>query len=87
MTEIQLRRIVDRNAMEGVDQQSDGDERIVKDGLNISNFSKEALTLGDDVYTCTGKEAEILQNVYALYDHYVGEDRVFPTKNGAPKLE
>ncbi len=59
MTEIQLRRIVDRNAMEGVDQQSDGDERMVKDGLNISKFSKEAMTLGDDVYTCTGKESEI----------------------------
>ncbi len=76
MTEIQLRRIVDHNAMEGIDQQSDRDERMVKDGHNISKFSKEAMTLGDDVYTCTGKESEILQKVYALYDHYVGEDRV-----------
>ena len=32
MTEIQLRRIVDRNAEEGSEQQSDGDERMVKDG-------------------------------------------------------
>jgi hypothetical protein len=32
MTEIQLRRIVDRNAQEGSEQQSDGDERMVKDG-------------------------------------------------------
>jgi hypothetical protein len=86
MTEIQLRRIVDRNAMEGIDQQSDGDERMVKDGHNISKFSKEAMTLGDDVYICTGKESEILQKVYALYDHYVGEDRVFPIKNGAPRI-
>ncbi len=61
MTEIQLRRIVDRNATEGIDQQSDGDERMVKDGHNISKFSKEAMTLGDDVYTCTDKESDILQ--------------------------
>jgi hypothetical protein len=45
MTEIQLRRIVDRNAQEGIDQQSvDGDERMTKDGENISKFSKEAMT-------------------------------------------
>ena len=86
MTEIQLRRIVDRNALEGIDQQSDGDERMVKDGHNISKFSKEAMTIGDDVYTCTDKESEILHKVYALYDHYVGEDRVFPVKNGAPRI-
>ena len=55
MTEIQLRRIVDRNAQEGSEQQSDGDERMVKDGENISKFSKEAMTLGDDVYAHTGK--------------------------------
>jgi hypothetical protein len=54
MTEIQLRRIVDRNAQEGSEQQSDGDERMVKDGENISKFSKEAMTLGDDVYAYEG---------------------------------
>jgi hypothetical protein len=31
MTEIQLRRIVERNAEEGNEQQSDGDERMTKD--------------------------------------------------------
>ena len=50
MTEIQLRRIVDRTAQEASEQQSDGDERMVKDGKDISKFSKEAMTLGDDVY-------------------------------------
>ena len=50
MTEIQLRRIVDRNTHEGIDQQSDGDRRMTKDGENISKFSKEAMPLGDDVY-------------------------------------
>ncbi len=88
MTEIQLRRIVDRNAQEGIDQQSDGDERMTKeDGENISTFSKEAVTLlGDDVYANEGKAPEVLQKVYVLYDYYVGEDRVFPTKNGAPRI-
>ena len=71
MTEIQLRRIVDRNAQEGSEQQSDGDERMVKDGENISKFSKEAMTLGDDVYAHTGKAPIIiLRKVYALYDYY-----------------
>ena len=46
MTEIQLRRIVDRTAQEASEQQSDGDERMVKDGEDISKFSKEAMTLG-----------------------------------------
>ncbi len=86
MTEIQLRRIVDRNAQEGSEQQSDGDERMVKDGENISKFSKEAMKLGDDVYAHTGKAPIILRKVYALYDYSVGEDRVFPVKNGAPRI-
>ncbi len=66
MTEIQLRRIADRNAKEGIDQQSDGDERMVKDGHNISKFSKEAMTLGDDVYPCSDIESNLLQKVYAV---------------------
>jgi hypothetical protein len=86
MTEIQLRRIVDRNAQEGSDQQSDGDERMVKDGQNISKFSKEAMTLGDDVYSYEGNAHEILHKVCTLYDLYAGEDRVFPVKNGAPRI-
>jgi hypothetical protein len=62
------------------------DERMVKDGENISKFSKEAMTLGDDVYAHTGKAPIILRKFYALYDYYVGEDRVFPVKNGAPRV-
>jgi hypothetical protein len=87
MTEIQLRRIVDRNAQEGSEQQSDGDERMVKHGESISKFSKEAMTLGDDVYAYEGNAPAILQKVYdLLYDHYVVEERVFPVKNGAPRI-
>ncbi len=50
MTEIQLRRIIDRTSSDTGDQQSDGDERMTKDGEDISKFAKEAMTLGDDVY-------------------------------------
>ena len=45
MTEIQLRRIVDRTAKE---QQSDGDETMTKNGKVISKFSKEAMNIGED---------------------------------------
>jgi hypothetical protein len=89
MSEIQLRRIlVDRTAQEASEQQSDGDERMamVKDEEDISKFSKEAMTLGDDVYE-VNKAAQItLKKVYLLYDKYAGEDKVFPIKNGAPKI-
>ncbi len=86
MTEIQLRRIVERNAEEGSEQQSDGDERMTKDGENISKFSKEAMTLRDDVYDQSDEAPIILRKVYLLYDKYVGEDKVFPIKNGAPRI-
>ena len=79
MTEIQLRRIVDRTKNEEL---SDGDETMMKDGVKISKFSKEAMHLGDDVYT----NETILQKIYVIYDRYVGGDKVFPLKNGAPKI-
>ncbi len=85
-TEIQLRRIVDRTSQEASEQQSDGDERMVKDGEDVSKFSKEAMTLGDNVYEISSNAQQILQNVYVLYDKYVGEDKVFPVKNGAPRI-
>jgi hypothetical protein len=86
MTEIQLRRIVERTTEEGSEQTSDGDERMTKDGENISKFSKEAMTLGDDVFEQDNKAPIILRKVYLLYDKYVGEDKVFPIKNGAPRV-
>jgi hypothetical protein len=63
MTEMQLRRTVDRNAQEGSEQQSDG---MVKDGENISKFSKEAMTLGDDVYAYEGNAPAILLQKVAM---------------------
>jgi hypothetical protein len=50
MTEIQLRRIVDRTAKEQQAHQSDGDETMTKDEKTISKFSKEAMNnnIGDE---------------------------------------
>jgi hypothetical protein len=50
MIETQLRGVVDRTSSDSEGQQSDGDERMTKDGGDISKISKEAMTLGDDVY-------------------------------------
>jgi hypothetical protein len=44
------------------------------------------MTLGEDVYACEGNAPEILKKVYSLYDHYVEEDKVFPIKNGSPRI-
>ncbi len=42
----------------------------MKDGENISKFSKEAMTLGDDVYTCTSKESRIFAHPGGYYGYY-----------------
>ncbi len=44
------------------------------------------MTLGDDVYEQNGEAPIILMKVYLLYDKYAGEDKVFPIKNGAPRI-
>ena len=49
MSEIQLRNIVQNMDRQGADQQTDGDEIMVKDGVFISKFSREALEVGDKV--------------------------------------
>jgi hypothetical protein len=57
MTEIQLKRIVNRTSKE---QQSDGDETMTKNGETISKLSKEAMNIGDEVY----EHESILRKVY-----------------------
>ncbi len=64
MTKIQLRRILDRTGIDTGDQQSDADERMTKDGEDISKFSKEAMTLGDDVYEFNDTAPTILKKVF-----------------------
>jgi hypothetical protein len=82
MTEIQLRRIVDRTAKEQQAHQSDGDETMTKDGKMISKFSKEAMNIGEEAM----EHEVILRKVYLVYDKWVGNDSVFPVSNGAPKI-
>ena len=86
MTEIQLRRIVDRTNQAEGKQLSDGDELMIKNGVSISKFSKEAMGLGKDCYDEEGASPMILKKIYILYDRYVGKDSVFPVSNGAPRI-
>jgi hypothetical protein len=64
MTEIQLRRIVDRTTKDQQLQQSDGDETMTKNGKTISKFSKEAMNIGDDAL----EHEVVLRKVYLVYD-------------------
>jgi hypothetical protein len=59
---------------------------MVKDGVTISKFSKEAMGLGKDVYEEDGVTPIILRKIYILYDKYVGKDSMFPISNGAPRI-
>jgi hypothetical protein len=49
-------------------------------GQTISTFSREALVLGDQV------DPSMMRKIHAVYDANVGQDKVFPTKNGPPKI-
>jgi hypothetical protein len=79
MTEIQLKNIVDRMGKEFTTG-TDGDEFTIKDGIKVSKFSKEAMEIGFDV------GEELKRNVFDRFTSYVGNDSVFPTKNGSPKI-
>jgi hypothetical protein len=79
MTEIQLKNIVDRLGKETVTG-TDGDEFTIKDEIKVSKFSKEAMEIGFDV------SESLKTKVYEQFTSYVGEDSVFPTKNGSPKI-
>jgi hypothetical protein len=48
MTEIQLRRTVDKMAMESSEQGTDDDEVMVKDLKTFRKFSKDALEIGEE---------------------------------------
>jgi hypothetical protein len=79
MSEIQLRRIVDKMAMESSEQGTDGDKVMVKDGKTFSKLSKDVLEIGEDV------RAFILDKV-RIFDLNKDDDAVFRTRNGAPKI-
>ena len=80
MTEIQLKNIVDRLQSEKKDTKTDGDETMVHNGVVISKFSCEALGLGEHV------NDTIKNKIYKRFKQWAGDDSVFPTKNGSPKI-
>jgi hypothetical protein len=81
MTEIQLQHIVNRLAQDNKhDENTDGQESMVKNGRTISKFCREAMYLGED----TGPEYTSL--MHSTFDKYSGDDMVFPTRNGCPKI-
>jgi hypothetical protein len=82
MTEIQLKNIVERLQGEEKDTKTktDGDETMTKEGITISKFSFEALGLGPNV------EDSIKSKIWARFKQWSGDDSVFPTKNGSPKI-
>ncbi len=80
MSEIQLRAIVQNMDKYRAGQQTDGDEVMVKDGVTISKFSREALEVGSNV------GSQILGKICRIFDLNKGDDSVFRTKNGAPKI-
>ena len=49
-------------------------------GESVSKFSREAMTLGAKV------ESDITAAIYKIFDQHAGQDKVFPTKNGPPKI-
>jgi hypothetical protein len=71
---------VDRLQGEKKDTKTDGDETMVRDGVVISKFSCESLGLGEHV-TDT-----IKHKIYKRFKQWAGDDSVFPTKNGSPKI-
>jgi hypothetical protein len=80
MSEIQLRASVQNMEKQGADQQTDGDEIMVKDGATISKFSREALEVGSKL------GSQILGKIRKIFELNKGDDNVFRTKNGAPKI-
>ncbi len=78
MSEVQLQGLLDRT------KPSQGDEEAMDmttiNGIRVSMYSIKAIKVGEKVSTQMREELEQLNS------EHVGEDSVFPTKNGAPKI-
>jgi hypothetical protein len=80
MSEIQIRSIVDRLSNEETEQGTDGDETMTKDGETISKISRWAMKIGPRVLK------DMREDLLALFDEHAGQNKVFPEKNGPPKI-
>ena len=78
MTEVKLQQIVQQQKISG-DGTSELDMTTV-DGKRVSKWSLEAIAFGKAVNELLRKR------VLEFSRNYVGEDSVFPTKNGMPKI-
>ena len=78
MTEIQLQATLDSQG--DPSQDINLDMMTIKDGKQISKFSLEAMTIGEEVNTALTK---LFHNSNR---NYVGNDSVFPLESGAPKI-
>ena len=78
MTEVQLQAILDHQG--DPDKGFDPDMMSTADGRTISRYSLEAVTLGEDV------NEQFRKAFMSFSKQFVGDDRVYPTKSGAPKV-
>jgi hypothetical protein len=78
MSEIQLQGLLDGT------KPSQGDEEAMDmttiDGIRVRKYSIKAIKVGKNV------SAQIRKELVQFNNEHVGEDSVFPTKNGAPKI-
>jgi hypothetical protein len=78
MSEVQLQGLLDRT------KPSQGDEEAMDmttiNGIPVSKYSIKAIKVGDKVSAQMRKEFEQFNS------EHIGEDSVFSTKNGAPKI-
>ncbi len=78
MFEVQLQGLLDRT------KPSQGDEEAMDmtaiNGIRVSKYSIKAIKVGEKV------SAQMREEFEQFNSEHVGEDSVFPTKNGAPKI-
>ena len=78
MSEVQLQGLLDRT------KPSRGDEEAMDmttiNGIRVSKYSIKAIRVGEKV------SAQMRKDFEQFNSEHVGEDSVFPTKNGAPKI-
>ncbi len=78
MSEVQLQGLLDRTKPSKGDEEAMGMTTI--DGVRVSKYSIKAIKIGKNVSAQMRPEFELFNA------EHVGEDSVFPTKNGAPKI-
>lgn len=85
MTEIQIQSIVNQQGIESTGA-STLDMTTVR-GKRVSKWDLLAVEYGEEALQCHGKlEDSWMNRVHTWLQTYVGEKRVFPEKNGAPRI-